>query len=343
MRLRATVRVGRPGQGRRRAPDRPRDRPGDAIAPRRDRCPRPGPLTVTVPVGRTLPRDARPALAARDGGRATSRADGPSANAMAVRSFELTNRQGAGLRASTTEADALGVPSASLGSRSRQQSGRGGERPRFARRARLASPSSCPEAGAALVGVKKSSRVATSQDPAFEPPSFRRSSARPGSSRPRGSTSAPPSGGSSRPRGPPRRARNRHPCRPRIRLLAAVGDVAGGQRPSPARAGNLRDTGRFYDRQGLLRLGDLAPRSEREAARQCSAGEIRSATLSRGTLSFSQPGEGYRRAVEDPVEGVVIVGGDRVVFVVVAAGTGDRQAEDSLCSSVSMVSSIVRF
>ena len=56
-----------------------------------------------------------------------------------------------------------------------------------------------------------------------------------------------------------------------------------------------------------------------------------------GPLRLLRPGEGVARAGEDAVEGVIVLARDRVELVVVAAGAGDRQAEDRLAQRVDRV------
>ena len=63
--------------------------------------------------------------------------------------------------------------------------------------------------------------------------------------------------------------------------------------------------------------------------------------VARLALGFAA-GEGKPRAVEDAVQGVVVVRRDRIVLVVVAAGAADRQAQNAL-PSLSITSSCIRW
>ena len=59
-----------------------------------------------------------------------------------------------------------------------------------------------------------------------------------------------------------------------------------------------------------------------------------------GALVLLAPGKGPGGALEDAVEGVVVGGAHRIVFVVVAAGTAEREAEDRAAEGVDAVGEI---
>ena len=112
-------------------------------------------------------------------------------------------------------------------------------------------------------------------------------------------------------------------------LLAAVRDVARSERPrTPAFAPG---DGRLGDLESVLRIGDrgLVQAGESAMLRRGEQGHVVA-----GDPVLLAAGGGISRAVEDPVEGVIVVRANRVVLVVVAPGAGDRQAEDSLAEGV---------
>ena len=126
----------------------------------------------------------------------------------------------------------------------------------------------------------------------------------------------------------------RRACRPRplveLRIAGVELEVVGRLRYFENRA--WRSFSTSARRVGQEVVAGLAGLLELAARVACGLGRRRVAGL-------FEPGQlvGLDRAGEDAVERVVVLGGDRVELVVVAAGAGDRQAEQAAADDVDPV------